>query len=243
MSDLRSGLEEAARSHRPDRARMLARIERARAEGAHPPGVARASRTRPAWPRVTLAAFAAAAVCVVGGVAVTAVVRGDGPAPREVSTGAVPDVPASAPPTADDSRPPQPGRGRTTDGPLWADGSVAPDDNIHWAQSNVTLKTQEPLTALTVELFVAQTGRVRSTGRWETPPGEDFDLTLHERDGMLVYRWTLKAGRTVPAGTHVFAGQYDHASGGRDAGADAYRARATAGDSTFEVQGDFARTT
>ncbi|NEB41859.1 hypothetical protein, partial [Streptomyces sp. SID14515] len=191
---------------------------------------------------VALAAVAAAAVCVIGGAAVTSLVQEDTTGARKVSTGALPETPAATPPATGDSRPPVPGRSRTTDGPLWADGSVAPDDNVHWAQSNVTLKTQEPLTALTVELFVARTERVRSTGRWETRPAADFDLSVHERDGMLVYRWTLRPGRTVPAGTHVFAGQYDHASGGRDAGADVYRARATAASGAHEVHGDFAPT-
>jgi hypothetical protein len=243
MSDLRRQLEEAARSHRPDRARMLARVERARdltAAGAEPRNT-RAGRTRPSWPRVTLAAVAATAVCVIGGAAVTSLVQQDATGPQ-VSTGALPETPATTPEATGDRPPPLPGQSRTTDGPLWADGSVAPDDNVHWAQSNVTLKTQEPLTALTVELFVARTDRLRSTGRWETRPTADFDLSVHERDGMLVYRWSLRSGRTVPAGTHVFAGQYDHASGGRDAGADVYRATATAASGAYEVHGDFART-
>ncbi|MFH9606937.1 hypothetical protein [Streptomyces sp. NPDC017448] len=241
MSDLRRRLEEAAQSHRPDRARMLARVERARSSGgAEPPG-SRARGARPAWPRVVLAACAAAAVCVIGGAAVTALVPGDAPPPQEVSTGPA-RPPAVTPSPTGDSRPPLPGRSRTTDGPLWADGSVAPDDNVHWAQSNVTLKNREPLTALTLELFVARTDAVRSTGRWETRPAADFDLSVHERDGMLVYRWSLRPGRTVPAGTHVFAGQYDHASGGRDAGADVYRATATAASGAYEVHGDFAPT-
>ncbi|MEU0098119.1 hypothetical protein [Streptomyces sp. NPDC006267] len=241
MSDVRRRLEEAARSHRPDRARILARVERARDLGAARRSPA-ARRLCTPWPRVALAAVAAASVCVFGGVAVTSLVRQDASTGREVSTGALPETPA-APPVTGHGRPPLPGGGRTADGPLWADGSVIPDDNVHWAQSNVTLKTGEPLTALTVELFVARTERVRSTGRWETRPAADFDLSVYERDGMLVYRWTLRAGRTVPAGTHVFAGQYDHASGGRDAGADVYRATATAASGTYEVHGDFARTT
>ncbi|MFJ6609440.1 hypothetical protein ACIQPT_04090 [Streptomyces sp. NPDC091289] len=244
MSDLRRELEEAARSHRPDRARMLARVERARdraAAGAEPRST-RARRTRPGWPRVALAAVAATAVCAIGTVAVTSLVREDATGPR-VSTGTLPETPAATPPPTGSGRPPLPGQSRTTDGPLWADGSVAPDDNVHWAQSNVTLTTEEPLTALTVELFVARTDGVRTTGRWETRPEADFDLSVHERDGMLVYRWTLGPGRTVPAGTHVFAGQYDHPSGGRDAGADVYRATATAASGTYEVHGDFARTT
>lgn len=53
---------------------------------------------------------------------------------------------------------------------------------------------------------------------------------FHEFDeaGFLVYLWTLKPGRTVPAGTFTFAGQYNHAEGGRDAGRDDYTVRAGA---------------
>ncbi|MEU0159893.1 hypothetical protein ABZ154_13870 [Streptomyces sp. NPDC006261] len=290
MSDLPGELREAASSHHPDRARMLARIERARPQSHGAP----ARRIRFVWPRAALAGFVAAGACVVGGFAVASVVQAPDdvpgssvvqeeapqeeapqeratPAPRPsdripappVATGspdATPPVPSGAPeeparpptpsaggtpPRTDEDRPPAPGGGSlsTTDGPLWADGSIAPEDNPDWAQSEVTLKSQEPLTALTVELLVPQTGQVRSTGTWQTRPDGDFDLSVRERDGVLVHRWTLKAGRTVPAGTHVFAGQYDHAPGGRDAAPDTYRATArTAGGTTYEVGGDFART-
>ncbi|MBT2377875.1 hypothetical protein AMK21_14905 [Streptomyces sp. CB00316] len=286
MSDLPRELREAARSHEPDRARMLARIERARPDTRGAP----ARRTRFAWPRVALVGFAAAGACVVGGFAVASVVQGPDdapgssvvqeeppeeratPAPRPSAPAPSPPAPTGSPDTTaptpskapeppagpptptvggtpsrtDEDRPPAPGGGglSTTDGPLWADGSVAPEDNPDWAQSEVTLKSQEPLTALTVELLVPQTGQVRSTGTWQTRPDGDFDLSVRERDGVLVHRWTLKAGRTIPAGTHVFAGQYDHAPGGRDAAPDTYRATArTADGTTYEVGGDFARTT
>jgi len=239
MSDLPRELRGAARSHQPDRARMLARVERARPDTRGAP----ARRTRFLWPRVALAGFAATGACVIGGFAVASVVQGPDvpgssvvqeeqatPAPRETAASTVPT-------------PTRGGALSSTDGPLWADGSIAPDDDPDRARSEVTLKSQEPLTALTVELLVPQTGQVRSTGTWQTRPDGDFDLSVRERDGALVHRWTLRAGRTVPAGTQVFAGQYDHAPGGRDAAPDTYRATATAADgSTYEVGGDFART-
>ncbi|KAB2591547.1 hypothetical protein [Streptomyces arboris] len=243
MSDLPRELREAASSHHPDRDRMLARIERARPQTRGAP----ARRTRFVWPRVALAGFAAAGACVVGGFAVASVVQGpdDVPGSSVVQEETPGERATPAPRETTTSPAPTPGgRLSTTDGPLWADGSVAPEDNPDWAQSEVTLKSQEPLTALTVELLVPQTGQVRSTGTWQTRPEGDFDLSVRERDGVLVHRWTLKAGRTVPAGTHVFAGQYDHAPGGRDAAPDTYRATArTADGATYEVGGDFARTT
>ncbi len=115
-----------------------------------------------------------------------------------------------------------------------------PHSNEYWAQSNLTLRTSTPLTALTVELRVAQTGSVTSTGAWRSLPEDDFAFTVDERDGFLVYRWTLERGRTVPAGEWVFAGQYNHERGGRDARGDRYTATATAASERLSVRGDFA---
>ncbi|MFD9479641.1 hypothetical protein [Streptomyces nojiriensis] len=69
---------------------------------------------------------------------------------------------------------------------------------------------------------------MKETGGWRTRPAADFDLSARREGGFLVYRWTLKPGRTVPPGEHVFAGQYDHVAGGRDAKDDTYRIDATA---------------
>lgn len=90
----------------------------------------------------------------------------------------------------------------------------------------MTLRTTQPLSSLTVELRVALTGGVRTTGSWRSLPVEDFTASAQEEGGFLVYRWTLKPGRTVPAGTHMFAGQYNHAEGERDAGGDYFTAHA-----------------
>ncbi|MFP3986349.1 hypothetical protein U9R90_02375 [Streptomyces sp. E11-3] len=125
---------------------------------------------------------------------------------------------------------------------LWADGSIDPGSSAYWGQSNLTIKARKPLTALTVELRVAQTGQVADTGNWRSLPAEDFDVTVREQGGALVYRWTLKSGRTVPVGEHVFAGQYNHAEGQRDAGDDTYRIEADTSDERAEWKGDFAPT-
>lgn len=143
-----------------------------------------------------------------------------------------PSAPPSAttPPSADDAE----------DGPLWSDGSVDPHSNDFWAQSNVTIKTSEQLTSLTVWLKVAQTGGVSSAGAWRSLPEGDFTFTAAERDGYLVYTWVLKEGRTVPKGEWVFAGQYDHDRGGRDAKDDSYAITARVGDDDRSVGGGFA---
>ncbi|ORT56786.1 hypothetical protein [Streptomyces sp. CB03238] len=129
---------------------------------------------------------------------------------------------------------PRPGR-------VLADGAVAPHGNRFWAQNNITLTSPRPLTALTIDLRVTQTGGVASTGHWRTLPADDFTVFVREdKDGALHYTWTLKPGRTAPAGRHVFAAQYNHAEGGRDATGDRYTVTATGADGEpTSVRGDF----
>ncbi|MGX1545404.1 hypothetical protein [Streptomyces adustus] len=271
--DLSARLREAAETHRPDRARMLARIERGMAGQERPDHRV----TRPplwSWVRIVSATAAVAGLLAVGGYAVASAVRTDAPAPRAAAAPPAPDgVPAatsrpSASPRPDPgsggrSGPADPGTSRSPavsapastpspsvsasapaagaeDGPLRSVGSVDPHSNDFWAQSSVTFKTSERLTALSVRLKVRQTGGVGSAGAWRTLPEDDFTLTVGERDGFLVYTWALKAGRTVPVGQWVFAGQYEHDRGGRNAGDDSYTVTATAGGREHVVSGDFA---
>jgi len=273
--ELRTRLHEAAEAHEPDRARILARVERGMA-GAEPrTGRAARRAARPpvlGWARVVGATAAVAGVLAVGGYTVASAVQDDSPPQQQTvavspTPDPSPDATSRAPvhpdpthrsgtsqesgkPSSSPSRTPEsdstapstqvsPAAGHE-DGPLWSDGSVDPHSNDFWAQSNVTLKTSEQLTELTVELRIAQTGGVTSTGAWRALPEEDFTLTVAEKDGFLVYTWVLKDGRTVPVGEFVFAGQYDHTRGGRDAKDDSYAMTAKAGGAQLDVGGNFA---
>ncbi|MFD0056586.1 hypothetical protein ACFVHR_22935 [Streptomyces sp. NPDC127168] len=226
-AELRARLRRAAGAHEPDRARILARVERGMAAGDGTTGHRRPSRALPGWARVAGATVAVAGVLVAGGSLAASTVDGDAPAPRSVAA-----PPGSREPGSRDPGPRDPG-------PLWSAGAVDPHSNEFWAQSNITLRTSAPLTALTVELRVAQTGSVTSTGAWRSLPEADFTFTAGERDGFLVYRWTLEPGRTVPAGEWMFAGQYNHERGGRDARGDRYSATATAASGRHSVEGVF----
>ncbi|MGP3635807.1 hypothetical protein ACTU45_20995, partial [Streptomyces sp. 24-1644] len=169
-------------------------------------------------------------VLAAGTLAVTAAVHDDGGGQRVAGP-----PPVSASPRVAVRGPALPAE----DGPLWSDGSVNSNSNRYWAQSEVTVKTGKALSALTVELRIAQTGGVNTTGSWRSLPVEDFTASAREEDGFLVYRWSLKPGRTVPVGTHTFAGQYNHAEGARDSGADDYTARARVPGEQAAVGGDF----
>lgn len=263
--ELRARLQDAAEAHEPNRERILARIERGMSEQTHPDHRA----TRPpvyGWVRVVSATAAVACVLGFGGYAVASAVKDEPPVQKSVaSTGSPtpsPDATSRPPaPSADPTPSSTPTRRAeqpsgtpsgtpsastevrapgVEDGPLWSDGSVDPHSNEFWAQSDLTFKTSEQLTALTVELRIAQTGGVTNAGAWRSLPEDDFTLTVAEKDGFLVYTWVLKDGRTVPEGEWVFAGQYNHERGGRDAKDDRYTAAATAKSGDLAVRGGFA---
>ncbi|MFD7865567.1 hypothetical protein [Streptomyces sp. NPDC059783] len=231
--ELSGRLREAAEAHHPDRERMLARVGRGMEEARRPSRAVRPPRRATPWLRV---AGATAAVCGVlaFGAFVVAPADGDGgsgkrvaapPASSQARSSPAPS-PAASSPAPDAARPPGPGSLRTEDGPLWTDAVVDPHSNAYWAQSDVTVRTAEPLTSLTVELRIALTGGVNTTGSWRSLPEDDFTVSASEDGGFLVYRWALRPGRTVPEGTHTFAGQYNHAEGARDASGDYVTVRA-----------------
>ncbi|MFE5581366.1 hypothetical protein [Kitasatospora sp. NPDC056531] len=254
--DIAWRLREAAETHQPDRARILALVERG---AAGPPVRHRTPSFTRSWPKAALAGLATAGILATGGLAVAGIIRTPPPsdtvttAPGAPSPTATPTPTRSAPPTATAPAPtaattpasphPSPSSGsRAQNGPLWSEGSIDSHSNAYWAQSDLALKTTQPLTSLTVELRIAQTGDVRDAGNWRTLPADDFTVTVQESGGVLVYRWMLKPGRTVPAGQHEFAGQYNHATGVRSSANDSYRVDAQSAGGTASVWGGFAPT-
>ncbi|MET8546151.1 hypothetical protein ABZW03_36800 [Kitasatospora sp. NPDC004799] len=257
-------LREAAGAHRPDRARILARVERGMAG---PPVRHRTPPFARSWPKAVLAGLATAGILATGGLAVAGIV-GTPPATDTVTT-APPTVPSptatpspkpsaapgtvapapvpvpatTAPATTPATPRPTPSTPSTSsrpqNGALWSEGSVDPHSTIYWGQHDLILRTAQPLTSLTVELRVAQTGEVRDTGNWRTLPAEDFTVTVQESGGVLLYRWVLKPGRTVPVGQHEFAGQFNHAAGTRNAANDGYRVDAQSAGGPASVWGGF----
>ncbi|MGJ5752025.1 hypothetical protein FB563_0089 [Streptomyces puniciscabiei] len=252
-------LREAAEAHRPDRARMLARVQRGMA------GPAVRHRARPfarSGTRVALAGLAATGILATGGLAVAAIVAHSSPS-ATVTTPATPSPTVSSPhptpgrptpvapapaTTPGSARPtpsatsPSPTAGQSQNGPLWSAGSVDPHSTVYWTQSDLALKTTRPLTSLTVEMRIVQTGGVKNTGTWQTLPSADFTVTAQEAGGTLVYRWVLKPGLTVPAGSYEFAAQFNNGTGVRSAAGDGYRVDAQGPGGSASVRGGFVPT-
>ena len=111
---------------------------------------------------------------------------------------------------------------------LSADATVEPGTNPYWAQSDLDVNSTVPLSDLRVDVRVAQTGGVASTGTW-TSLGDQVDVTVTDVGDAVEYVFKLKQGVTLPAGTYYFEVQYNHAQGARDSEYDAYEATAVAG--------------
>lgn len=255
-------LREAAEAHRPDRERMLARVQR----GAAGPAVRH--RARPlARPRAALVGLVTAGILATGGLAIAGIAHTSPssgpvtkhatplptvPAPSETpsaavtstgtstSAGASTSAVRSAPPTH--PRPTPTTVDQVQNGPLWSVGSVDRRSSVFWEQNDVIFRTTQPLTSLTVELRIALTGNVQNTGNWRTLPSEYFTVIVQETGGSLVYRWVLKPGLTVPAGQHEFAAQYNHATGVRSAAGDSYHIDAHGPAGPASVWGGFVPT-
>ena len=202
-------LRAAAAAHRPDRARMLARVERGIAAW---PVRRRAGRPRIAGAVVLLVVALGTASLAAGWATGGAARPPDGPGPT-VSTAA-------------------PGFG--TRGTV-VEGQGTP----HGSRSEVTLRTGGPLTSLMIELRVAAGTGTRPTGAWRTLPASDFEQSCGFEDGYLVFRWRLRPGAEVPAGEHTFAGRYDHPPGRHDPSRDGYRVEAAGPGGERRAEGGF----
>ncbi|NUS14281.1 MAG: hypothetical protein HOY69_23240 [Streptomyces sp.] len=293
MTELPERLRSAADAYRPDRERILARVEHAMAaDGAAEPEARGHDRPAAApWMRVTAVTAAVAGAIGIGGLAVGAVTANqpsrsvvttdgsdspqsspsasggshssDGRVPVQRPSGTAPahrpgatphtsagrtepaSPPLQAPPPSVPGSSPQssgsPGAGGSapqSSGPLQSNGAVDASSNSYWAQSNVVLTTQQPLTSLTAELRIARVSGETEAGSWTSAPQTTVQVTTES--GWIVYRWTLNSGQTLPAGTYTFAGQFKHDEGQGGTDGDSYTVTATYGSgSSATVSGGF----
>ena len=255
MDDIRRHLRKAAEAHQPDREAMLARVEQGMARRSGADRARRYRRRRQAsWLKITLAGIAAVAALGVGGFAVAAGIGQRTPQPPHPTPVVVtptggdagatprprPSVTKSTPPSSTPSTPSsRHSAAPAADGAISARGAVNAHSNVYWEQNDLTVDVAQPLTALAVELRVTQTDGVQSTGSWRTLPPDDFTVTVTPADGFLVYRWILKPGLTIPAAEQVFAAQFNHTTGKRDAGRDSFVIQAVTAGRTVTVRGTF----
>lgn len=256
---LGAALRAEADSHQPDSAAMLARIERGQFSAPAPARGRRRRTSRRSGLRlagIVMASAVGFGLSVAGTWAAVGVFSA--PAPTEPVVTVVSPSPsdsAAPSPATSSGSPSTPsasagaskpagaaGTTRAQQGFLWSDGSIDPYSTTGWSQSDITLKNHYTVTALDVKVTLASTPGLASTGSWSTVPAADLVTKVTKQGGALVYEFTLKPGATLAPGTYVFAGQYNHAAVGRDAGGDSYRATATGHGSSVEVYGNFAAT-
>jgi hypothetical protein len=267
--DLRALLRDAAAAHHPDRTVMLNRIAQNRVTGRRPRGqavrlagsalavatvlgvggVARwalADGDRPdvTAPGTTAAPSPSATASATASATRTATVTTAHTTPARSNTPATPKSgTAPATPRTGDGKLGSPGHTRVEQGPLWSDGSIDPDSTDTLGLSDITLKVRAPITALDVTVRVALTPGLADQGAIHDVRDARIDSTVVHAPDALIYHFVLAEGATLTTGTYVFTAKYAHRKGGRDAGGDTYRARATTtagGD--LDVYGNFSRT-
>ncbi|MBA9004573.1 MULTISPECIES: hypothetical protein [Thermomonospora] len=263
LARLRDRLHAEADRHRPDTARIWARVEAAMNEQTAAPDPIPAWEPRPWRRRGDLRAAAAAlATAAVMGVTSLAVVvlngdAGPGPvvpppprtgAPLPSSTATVSPSPSEDGEADSDTvggvRPParnEPGPGEGGQGGAPVSVTAAQDGALpYWGRNTLTLTVHRPLTALNVTIRVARSRRTFPAGSWNSMPGShvrsDTDLT----DDAIVHRLTLLPGRTLPSGRYLVAVQYQP-GGPHDPARDTFAvtAHAAGGSASPTIRGHF----
>ncbi|MFI0443847.1 hypothetical protein [Actinomadura sp. 6N118] len=254
----RDVLRSESERHDPSEEVIWARVESAMAQP-HGGGIRRRRRVG-----LRVAAAAVATAAAIGSAVAMRVTGPDGTPVVPVAEGtgtprAEPSSPGAAKPT-DGGGDPRPGPGGTatssssspassptsksTRAPVTSDGAVAatasldPNSSAYWAQHNIVLNVRQPLDRLAVTIRIARTGKVSPTGSWLTLPAGDFEISTENAGDDVVYRWTLRAGRSVPVGTHTLAAQYNRGAG-HDPRKDTFTVTATAGDKEARLSGHF----
>ncbi len=250
---VRAALRAEAAAHQPDRAAILAQIQRGQA-ALDPALTSRPGRRRAA---VRMAGIGVMVAALLGfSVAVTwAAVGADvlrtashGPmmASARASDSPAPvqrPVPASRAPSethAPRSPAASPSTNGAQQGVLRSSGAIDAHNSIdNWTQSSVTVAITQTVTALQVSVRIVASPNLSSTGAWSTVLAKDLDTSVEQQPDALVYRFALKPGSSLGPGSYVFGVQYNHAVGGRDPSRDTYDAVAVADGTRVEVGGGF----
>jgi hypothetical protein len=251
---LRTELRDALDGHRPDRTVMLNRIAANRAEQPRPRGRV--------W-RLAGAALAVTTVLGLGGVARWALADEETPPPVPAAPAIVSPPPAPTPSSSAPRADPAgtaapPARATTTPTPSTAPtkkptpsadrtrglpgdtqvdkGTLKSASEREARTSTVTLKPGADLTELDLVIRVVRTGSLGAAGT-EAPDG--VTGTVEEQGGLLLYRFTLRKGATLPAGTYQFTARHTGTTG--NASQDTYEAYAFSVErKLIHVYGNFA---
>jgi hypothetical protein len=99
----------------------------------------------------------------------------------------------------------------------WTD----PVSGEYWTQRNLTVAVTKQLTTFTATIRIGMGAGEKYAGAFTTLPSEDMTFTSRTEGGMILYRWTLRPGRTIRAGSYQLGAQFSHSPGDR-ATADTY---------------------
>ncbi|WP_100445141.1 hypothetical protein [Glycomyces xiaoerkulensis] len=250
--EMRERLHMAAEEFRPDADRMWERV----AAGAREPSMVKARPIRSRVPHLSIAT-GLAVVLITAMVSVgywlepasepvppgEATSSGPGPRPTsEAPTGAESESGPTSEDPSDSATSPEvtPERRQPVDelDCCRIDAYVNDGSNEWWTQTDLVLDSSETITDLTVELHVVQREDLEYFEAWTTADQFFGEPDVFERDGFLVYRWTLLDGEELEPKEYTLAAQFSHGSGSRDSGGDYFVLEAESETGSGSIVGD-----
>jgi hypothetical protein len=120
----------------------------------------------------------------------------------------------------------------TASGALTASPSVNHGSNGSWSQLDVAATINQPLSALTITITVADCAGLSPAGAWDSGAGGEFtETTTVNADGSISYVFALNSGNEATPGDVTFAAQFSHTFHSWTASADTYSVAAVVASS------------
>jgi hypothetical protein len=162
------------------------------------------------------AGITAAVLCATVAVAVTATIDTEAPRPHSGSTAAAgPSAAAEATqsPVSKQAAPTIAGTSASAPGGASVVSATATLDtsgNADWSQEDVWVALAKPTAGFQLTVKVSRSAQPVSTGTWMTYDTDLFDVSVKSQSGAVIYKFQLKSGRILPAGTAEFAVRFSH---------------------------------
>lgn len=121
-------------------------------------------------------------------------------------------------------------------------GSLATASNQTWTEEDVNITLAQPVTQFRLIVRLTPSAGLTPDNYWSNHDITAFNVVLNSDTNGLVYTFTLKSGKSLPAGPFIIAVQFAH-SRQRDASGDTFSLSATSdqahGGASSSAQGSF----
>jgi aryl-phospho-beta-D-glucosidase BglC (GH1 family) len=119
-------------------------------------------------------------------------------------------------------------------------GTVSSATNAGWGEEDVAISNKQAISAIKVVVMVSNTGGVTFFDQYNTYDQSLFTMSYLNETSAVFFIYTLRPGKSIPAGTSAFFGSQYNANGTvRSVGNDSYTVTLTTGGVTQTLGGHF----